>query len=116
MSWWFGLAISSLSSKGSDAWASGLAWLWVASGGFDLLWVFGIWVFSGGQFSLEVVMGTNLWWFRCGGGGFVIICLGFVASGGSFLYRFRFVRGCLDIAVSGGFQWWSMVVFSGDGL
>ena len=38
----------------------------------------------GGQFSLEVVMGTNLWWFRCGGGGFVVICLGFVASGGGF--------------------------------
>ena len=38
----------------------------------------------GGQFSLGVVMGTNLWWFRCGGGGFVVICLGFMASGGGF--------------------------------
>ena len=61
----------------------------------------------GGEFSLGVVMGTNLWWFYCGGGGFVVVCLGFVASG----VGFRFVVGCLDIVVSGGFQWWWALIW-----
>lgn len=88
-------------------WASGLASLWVASGGFR----FTVGIFGFGLQCWWVPMGVDLlWWWLwvmiCGG--FVVGCLGLVASGCGFRYGFGFVVGCLDL--------WSVVVGFDMGL
>nr|POF23401.1 hypothetical protein CFP56_07312 [Quercus suber] len=97
MGWWFGLAISSLSSKRSGVQASGLTWLWVASGGFQFVVGFFGFEFSvvvgsdGGGFALRVVMGTDMWG-GCGfyyGGSFATVASSAVVHAASSLNRFK---------------------------
>ena len=109
MGWWFGLAISSLSSKGNGV--CGLV-VWFSCGlpvvGSDLLWVF---LDLGFQWWWVLMVVDLLWEWLCIliCGGFVVDCLGFMASGCGFRYGFGFVMDC-------GQWWFSMVVGFDIGL
>ena len=89
--------------------AGGLAWLWVANGGFRFtvdFYGFGFLMVvgsDGGGFSLRVVMGIDMWWVYCRLFGFC----------GQWLWVLIWVWICYGLFGYYG-QWWFSVVVGFD--